>query len=148
MRNVTSRMKVYASLSTRLIPRCTWPIHQRRSWTVQSLFAIKQNRFLWERSQSNLLWYYSYCHKIQHCASLSTRSSIYCWQISRKHGLEWLWQLSERMCRTLDKTLCYRWGCLYRTHHSELPFVHWLHVVQRRYIRFTRWLQWLCRPTH
>ena len=112
------------------------------------LFAIKQNRFLWERSQNNLLWYYGYCHKIQHCASLSTRSDICRWKISREHGLEWLWQLSERMCRTLDKTLCYRWGCLYRTHHPELPFVHWLHVVQRRYIRFTRWLQWLCWPTH
>lgn len=23
-------------------------------------------------------------------------------------SMEWLWQLSERMCRTLDKTLCYR----------------------------------------
>ena len=108
----------------------------------------KQNRFQRERSQSNLLWYYGYCHKIQHCASLSTRSKICRWKISREHGVEWLWQLSERMCRTLDKTLCYRWGCLYRTHHSELPFVHWLHVVQRRYIRFTRWLQWLCWPTY
>ena len=28
--------------------------------------------------------------------------------IPREHGLEWLWQLSERMCRTLDKALCYR----------------------------------------
>ena len=26
-------------------------------------------------------------------------------KISREHGLELLWQLSERMCRTLDKTL-------------------------------------------
>ena len=24
------------------------------------------------------------------------------------------------------------------------PFVHWSHVVQRRHIRLTRWLQWLC----
>ena len=29
------------------------------------------------------------------------------WKISREHGLELLWQLSERMCRTLDKTLTY-----------------------------------------
>ena len=28
-------------------------------------------------------------------------------KISREHGLELLWQLSERMCRTLDKTLTY-----------------------------------------
>ena len=56
--------------------------------------------------------YYGYFHKIQHCASLSTRSKVCCWKISREHGLEWLWQLSKRMCRTLDKTLCYRWGCL------------------------------------
>ena len=42
----------------------------------------------------------------------------------------------------------YRWGRLYRTHHSELPFVHWSHVMQHRYIRFTRWLQCLCWPTH
>ena len=27
------------------------------------------------------------------------------WKISREHELELLWQLSERMCRTLDKTL-------------------------------------------
>ena len=27
------------------------------------------------------------------------------WKISREHVLELLWQLSERMCRTLDKTL-------------------------------------------
>ena len=27
------------------------------------------------------------------------------WKISRKHVLELLWQLSKRMCRTLDKTL-------------------------------------------
>ena len=40
-----------------------------RSWTASSLFAIKQNRFLWERNQSNLLWYYGYCHKIQHAYS-------------------------------------------------------------------------------
>ena len=139
--------KTWGTGKARQISRCTWSIHQRRSWTAQSLFAIKQNRFRWERSQSNLLWYYGYCHKIQHCASLSTRSKICRWKISREHGLEWLWQLSKRMCRTLDKTLCYRWGCLYRTHHSELPFVHWSHVVQRRYIRFTRWLQWLCWPT-
>ena len=29
------------------------------------------------------------------------------WKISREHVLELLWQLSERMCRTLDKTLTY-----------------------------------------
>ena len=29
------------------------------------------------------------------------------WKISREHELELLWQLSERMCRTLDKTLTY-----------------------------------------
>ena len=29
------------------------------------------------------------------------------WKITREHGLELLWQLSERMCRTLDKTLTY-----------------------------------------
>ena len=28
-------------------------------------------------------------------------------KISREHVLELLWQLSERMCRTLDKTLTY-----------------------------------------
>ena len=31
----------------------------------------------------------------------------WCWKISREHVLELLWQLSERMCRTLDKTLTY-----------------------------------------
>ena len=29
------------------------------------------------------------------------------WKIPREHVLELLWQLSERMCRTLDKTLTY-----------------------------------------
>ena len=29
------------------------------------------------------------------------------WKITREHVLELLWQLSERMCRTLDKTLTY-----------------------------------------
>ena len=29
------------------------------------------------------------------------------WKISREHVLELLWQISERMCRTLDKTLTY-----------------------------------------
>ena len=56
----------------------------------------------------------------------------------------------DRFQGVLDRfiTLCYRWGCLQRAYHSELPFVRWSHVVQRRYIRFTRWLQWLCWPTH
>ena len=38
---------------------------------------------------------------------LPTSNKNWRWKISREHELELLWQLSERMCRTLDKTLTY-----------------------------------------
>ena len=53
---------------------------------------------------SVLLLYALFIHSTR---LLPTSNKNWRWKISREHELELLWQLSERMCRTLDKTLTY-----------------------------------------
>ena len=51
---------------------------------------------------SVLLLYALFIHSTR---LLPTSNKNWHWKISREHVLELLWQLSERICRTLDKTL-------------------------------------------
>ena len=53
---------------------------------------------------SVLLLYALFIHSTR---LLPTSNKNWHWKISREHVLELLWQLSERICRTLDKTLTY-----------------------------------------
>ena len=53
---------------------------------------------------SVLLLYALFIHSTR---LLPTSNKNWHWKIPREHVLELLWQLSERMCRTLDKTLTY-----------------------------------------
>ena len=53
---------------------------------------------------SVLLLYALFIHSTR---LLPTSNKNWHWKISREHVLELLWQLSEKMCRTLDKTLTY-----------------------------------------